>query len=121
MGWDGWCNYVADTSTLGWALPSEGSDLWADMMAIPAGSSHVAAAHQFIDFILEPENGQWVAENILYKVPNKASMDALDPELLETYPNLAMSPADLLAQEALRDLGEGQPAFTDAVTTVKAS
>ena len=121
MGWDGWCNYVADTSTLGWALPSEGSDLWADMMAIPAGSSHVAAAHQFIDFILEPENGQWVAENILYKVPNKASMDALDPELLETYPNLAMSPADLLAQEALRDLGEGQPAFTDAVTKVKAS
>lgn len=121
MGWDGWCNYVADTKQLGWALPEEGSDLWADMMVIPKGSARLEAAHEFIDFLLEVENGQWVAENILYKVPNQAAMEALDPALLETYPNLAMSPADLLAQEALRDLGEGQPAFTDAVTQVKAS
>ena len=121
MGWDGWCNYVADTKQLGWALPEEGSDLWADMMVIPKGSARLEAAHEFIDFLLEVENGQWVAENILYKVPNQVAMEALDPALLETYPNLAMSPADLLAQEALRDLGEGQPAFTDAVTQVKAS
>lgn len=121
MGWDGWCNYVADPGVVEWVLPSEGSDLWADVMAIPAGSSRVAAAHEFIDFILEVENGQWVAENILYKVPNQAAMEALDPELLETYPNLAMSPADLLAQEALRDLGEGQQVFSEAVTKVKAA
>ena len=62
---------------------------------------------QFIDFILLPENGQWVAENILYKVPNKAAMDALDPALLETYPNMAITPAELLKQESLRDLGDG--------------
>lgn len=121
MGWDGWCNYVADPSVVEWVLPSEGSDLWADVMAIPAGSTRVAAAHEFIDFILEVENGQWVAENILYKVPNQAAMEALDPELLETYPNLAMSPADLLAQEPLRDLGEGQQVFSEAVTKVKAA
>ena len=99
MGWDGWCNYVADTEQLGWALPEEGSDLWADMMVIPKGSARLEAAHEFIDFLLEVENGQWVAENILYKVPNQAAMEALDPALLETYPNMAMSPADLLAQE----------------------
>lgn len=121
MGWDGWCNYVEDPSVVEWVLPSEGSDLWADVMAIPAGSTRVEAAHQFINFILEVENGQWVAENILYKVPNAAAMEALDPELLKTYPNLAMSPADLLAQEALRDLGEDQSVFTDAVTQVKAA
>lgn len=121
MGWDGWCNYVEDPSVVEWVLPKEGSDLWADVMAIPVGSTRVEAAHQFIDFILEVENGQWVAENILYKVPNAAAMEALDPALFETYPNLAMSPADLLAQEALRDLGDGQPAFTDAVTQVKAA
>lgn len=121
MGWDGWCNYVADPSVVEWVLPVEGSDLWADVMAIPVGSKRVEAAHAFIDFILEVENGQWVAENILYKVPNQAAMEALDPELLETFPNLAMEPADLLAQEALRDLGEGQRVFTDAVTKVKAT
>ena len=120
-GWDGWCNYVTDPATMGWALPSEGSDLFVDIMAIPKGSTRVDAAHQFIDFILLPENGQWVAENILYKVPNKAAMDALDPALLETYPNLAITPAELLAQESLRDLGEGQVTFSEAATKVKAA
>lgn len=120
-GWDGWCNYVADPATMGWVLPAEGSDLFVDTMLIPKGSTRVEAAHQFIDFILEPENGQWVAENILYKVPNKAAMDALDPALLETYPNLAITPAELLAQESLRDLGDGQVTFTEAATQVKAA
>jgi spermidine/putrescine transport system substrate-binding protein len=121
MGWDGWCNYVSDPGVVEWVLPEEGSDLWADVMAIPKGSPHLEAAHQFIDFILQPENGLWVAENILYKVPNAAAMEALDPSFFETYPNMAMTPAELLDQEALRDLGEGQPTFTDAVTQVKAA
>jgi spermidine/putrescine transport system substrate-binding protein len=120
-GWDGGCNYVTDPSTMGWALPTEGSDLFVDTMAIPKGSPRVEAAHQFIDFILQPENGQWVAENILYKVPNKAAMDALDPSLLETYPNMAITPAELLKQESLRDLGDGQVTFTEAATQVKAA
>ena len=121
MGWDGWCNYVEDPSVVEWVLPVEGSDLWADAMVIPTGSARVEAAHQFIDFILEVENGQWVAENILYKVPNQAAMEALDPKLLETYPSLGIEPAALLEQEALRDLGEGQQVFTEAVTRVKAA
>ena len=118
--WDGWCNYVQDPSTVKFVVPKEGSDLFVDTMVIPKGSPHLEAAHQFIDFILKPENGQWVAENILYKVPNKAAMDALDPALLETYPNMAITPAELLKQESLRDLGEGQTRFTDAATRVKA-
>ncbi len=119
--WDGWCNYVQDPSTMVWVLPPEGSDLFVDTMVIPKGSPRLAAAHAFIDFILKPENGQWVAENILYKVPNKAAMDALDPSLLTTYPNMAITPADLLKQESLRDLGEGQTRFSDAATRVKAA
>ena len=118
-GWDGWCNYAADPN-VAWALPSEGSDLFVDTMVIPKGSPRLQAAHEFIDFILEPENGQWVAENILYKVPNKAAMEAVDPALLEKYPNMAITPATLLEQESLRDLGDGQTRFTEAATRVKA-
>ncbi len=119
-GWDGWCNYATDPNVK-WALPSEGSDLFVDTMVIPKGSTRMAAAHAFIDFILLPENGQWVAENILYKVPNKPAMEALDPALLVQFPSLAITPADLLKQESLRDLGEGQTRFTDAATKVKAA
>ncbi len=119
-GWDGWCNYATDPNVK-WSLPSEGSDLFVDTMVISKGSPRLEAAHAFINFILQPENGQWVAENILYKVPNKAAMDALDPALLTKYPNMAIPPAELLKQESLRDLGEGQTRFTDAATRVKAA
>ena len=44
-------------------------------------SKNKEAAHAFINYILDPEIHGWAAENILYKVPNKAAMDAIDPAL----------------------------------------
>ena len=74
-----------------------------------------------IDYVLRPEVGNWVATNILYKVPNKAAMDALDKALLTQYPNLAITPAELLKFEALRDLGETQKAYAKAVSEIQAA
>jgi len=54
----------------------------------------------------------------MYKVPNKAAMDALDKAMFEKYPNLAYAPADLLKYEQLRDLGEGMKTFSKVVTEV---
>lgn len=118
--WDGWCSY-AENPNVKFVVPVEGSDLFMDTMAIPKGSARLAAAHEFIDFILKPENGQWVVENILYKVPNKAAMDAVDPSLIAEDATLSIPPAELLKQESLRDLGEGQTRFSDAATRVKAA
>jgi spermidine/putrescine transport system substrate-binding protein len=118
--WDGWCSAAADPNVV-FVVPVEGSDLFVDTMAIPKGSPRLEAAHAFINFILQPENGQWVAENILYKVPNKAAMDAVDPAFLSEDPTLSIPPAELLKQESLRDLGEGQTRFSDAATRVKAA
>jgi len=42
-------------------------------------------------------------------------MDALDPALVAQFPNLGMTPAELLKQEQLRDLGAGQKAFSRTV------
>ncbi len=44
-------------------------------MVILKSSQNKEAAHAFINFILDPANHAWVAENILYKVPNKAAME----------------------------------------------
>ena len=119
--WDGWCNYaIAEDESVQFTVPEEGSDFWIDTMVIPAASENVEAAHRFIDFILQPENGQWVAENILYKVPNQAAMESLDPSLLETYPNLGISVDELTGYEELRDLGEGQQIWSRIVSEVTA-
>ncbi len=44
----------------------------------------------------DPEIHAWVVENILYKVPNQAAMELIDPGLIEAFPNLGMTPAELL-------------------------
>ncbi|WP_340116767.1 spermidine/putrescine ABC transporter substrate-binding protein [Pelagibius sp. 7325] len=122
QAWDGWCNYgIAENADIKYVIPQEGSDLWVDTMVVTAASENKDAAMKFIDFILQADNGAWVPANILYKVPNKAAMEALDPALLTQFPNLAMSPEDLLKQEQLRDLGQGQKAFSKTVTEILAS
>lgn len=120
--WDGWCNYgIGENADIQYVIPTEGSDLYVDTMVVTAASENQAAAHKFIDFVLSPENGSWVPANILYKVPNKAAMEGLDPALIAQFPNLGMAPADLIELELLRDLGNAQKLYTRTVTEILAS
>jgi spermidine/putrescine transport system substrate-binding protein len=48
-------------------------------------------------------------------------MDAVDPKMLEQFPNMAIAPADLLKYEQLRDLGDGMKAFSKTVSEVMAA
>ncbi len=120
--WDGWCNYgIAEKPEIKYVIPKEGSDLWVDAIVITKSSQNVEAAHKFIDFVLNAENGKWVVENIMYKSPNKAGMEAIDPAMLTQYPNMAITPADLLKYEQLRDLGDGMKAFSKTVSEIMAA
>ena len=120
--WDGWCNYgIGENPAIKYVIPKEGSDLWVDTMVVTAASENKDAAFKFLDFVLKAENGAWVPANILYKVPNKAAMEALDPALITQFPNLGITPDELLSQEQLRDLGAGQKAFSKTVTEILAS
>lgn len=123
VAWDGWCNYgTAENPDIKFTIPKEGSDLWADTMVILNTSQNVDAAHAFINFILDPANHAWVAENILYKVPNKAAMDVQAvKDLNASYPNMGMTPADLLKQEVIVDLGADSVKYTDLATEVTSS
>jgi spermidine/putrescine transport system substrate-binding protein len=117
--WDGWCNYgIADKPEIKYVVPKEGSDLWVDTMVLVEGSKNKEAAYKFLDYILKADNGKWVVENIMYKSPNKAGMEAIDKSMLEKYPNMAITPAELLKYEQLRDLGDGMKNFSKVVTEV---
>lgn len=122
QAWDGWCNYgIGENADIKYIVPKEGSDLWVDTMVILKNSEHKDAAYAFVNNILDAANHRWAAENILYKVPNKAAMDGLDSSLIETYPNLGMTPDELLGHEQLRDLGEAQRAYSRIVSEIKAA
>ena len=120
--WDGWCNYgIAENKDIKYVIPREGSDLWVDTIVVTKASKNPEAAHKFIDFVLNADSGKWVVENIMYKSPNKAGMEAIDKAMLTQYPNMAIQPADLLKYEQLRDLGEGMKAFSKTVSEVMAA
>jgi spermidine/putrescine transport system substrate-binding protein len=122
QAWDGWCNYgIAEKPEIKYVVPKEGSDLWVDTMVMVEGSKNKDAAYKFLDYILKADTGKWVVENIMYKTPNKAGMDAIDKSMLEKYPNMAIAPADLLKYEQLRDLGDGMKTFSKVVTEITSS
>lgn len=120
--WDGWCNYgIAENADIKYVVPSEGSDLWVDTMVILKNSENKDAAYDFVNFILDAGNHRWAAENILYKVPNKAAMDGLDPSLIASYPNMGMTPAEMVKFEQLRDVGEAQRDYARTVNEIRAA
>ena len=120
--WDGWCNYgIAENPAIKFVVPKEGSDLWTDTMVILKSSKNKEAAHALINYILDAGTHTWVAENILYKVPNKPAMEAVGAGLAASYPNMGMTPAELLKGEGLLDLGAAGPAYTKIATEVTAS
>ncbi|MCD2443404.1 spermidine/putrescine ABC transporter substrate-binding protein [Agromyces sp. SYSU K20354] len=120
--WDGWCNYgIAEDPSIKFVVPEEGADLWVDTMTVLESSKNKEAAMAFINYILDPEVQTWVAENILYKVPNKAAMDALDPALIESYPTLGITVDELMQQETIVDLGEDSLKYVDLNAEVLAT
>lgn len=120
--WDGWCNYgIAESADIKYVVPKEGTDLWVDTMVVMKNSKNIDQAYQFINYLLDAKNHSWAVENILYKVPNKAAMEIVDPSYAIQYPNLAMTPSELTSYEELRDVGKSQRAYSRAVSEIKAS
>lgn len=119
QAWDGWCNYgITDKPEIVFTVPKEGSDMWVDTMVVTAASEKKDAAMAFINYVLKADVHRSVAELTLYKVPNKAAMDGFDKSLIAKYPNLGMTPAELMAKEQLRDLGPAQKLYSQTVTEI---
>lgn len=63
-------------------IPKEGTVLWADMMVIPRDARNVAEAHEFINFVLEPEAAAGITNYVWYGSPVEAANPYIDPEIL---------------------------------------
>jgi spermidine/putrescine-binding protein len=59
---------------LRYAIPTEGSLLWVDLLAIPRDAPHPDNAYQFINYLLEPEVTAKISDAILYANANKAAL-----------------------------------------------
>jgi spermidine/putrescine transport system substrate-binding protein len=89
--WSGDASEIMDENDkLDYIVPEEGSNLWFDNMVIPKTARNIEGAHQFINFMLDPEVAAQNAEYVGYSTPNDAAL-ALLPEDIATderfYPN----------------------------------
>ena len=64
-----------------YSIPKEGTNIWFDMMAIPADAPNKANAHKFIDYVMRPQVIADITNYVWYANPNPASMELLDEEL----------------------------------------
>lgn len=81
-----WSGDAADimweNEKLDYVVPEEGSNLWFDNMVIPKTAKNIDGAHQFINFMLDPQNAAQNTDYVSYSTPNKEALKYLDEEVV---------------------------------------
>jgi putrescine transport system substrate-binding protein len=78
---------------IGYAIPKEGAQLWFDNLAVPKDAKNVAEAHEFINYLQNPEVAAKNSNFISYANGNLASQKFIDKAVLDDrtiYPDEAM-------------------------------
>jgi putrescine transport system substrate-binding protein len=70
-----------------YAIPKEGTEIFFDMMAIPADAPNAENAHAFMSFVLEPENIAEFTNTVFYPNANTAATPLVE-ERIRTNPNI---------------------------------
>ncbi|WP_027883075.1 ABC transporter substrate-binding protein [Meiothermus rufus] len=109
---------AAGNPRYGFTIPKEGSTLFIDNLAIPAKAPNPAAAHRFINFILEARVGARLAEYQQSATPNAAAKKLLKPEMLKN-PAIWPTEAQMRVLEFILDQGRNNRIFDEAWTQAK--
>jgi putrescine transport system substrate-binding protein len=68
---------------VGYSIPKEGTQVWFDLMAIPADAPNKENAYKFIDFVLRGETAANIANYVYYAVPNTAATPFIEKAVLD--------------------------------------
>ncbi len=98
----------------------EGTLIGVDHLTIPQGAPNIDLAHNFINFMLQPENAAINIQHVFFYSPNIAAYELLPPKL-KNNPGLIPS-ADILRQsEVIKDLGADSRLYYSAWDVIKAA
>jgi len=106
QGYDGELAKVVakDRGRLAYVVPREGGTLWIDNLAIPKNARHLAAAHAFIDYVLEPQVAARIVAGVRYASANRDALPLI-PADVRADPAIYPPPAVLDRCELIEDLG----------------
>jgi spermidine/putrescine transport system substrate-binding protein len=102
-----------------WVIPSEGTHLFIDSLAIPKTAKNVENAEAFMNFILRPEISKQISDEFPYLNPNLAARELMSKKQLE---NPASFPAEeeLKKMSLFKDIGTKGSDVEELITTLKA-
>ena len=63
-------------------IPNEGTNLWFDVMAIPADAKNIDNAYKFVDYMMRADVAAENVNYVWYASGNKAAEASIDPEIL---------------------------------------
>jgi putrescine transport system substrate-binding protein len=61
-----------------YSIPTEGTVIWFDMLAIPSDAKHPKNALAFINFLMEPQVAANNSNEVNYANPNTAAFELVD-------------------------------------------
>jgi spermidine/putrescine transport system substrate-binding protein len=109
---------MSESEGMNYAIPEEGSIVYLDGMTIPKNAPNQEAAHQFINYILDPKVGAQLSKWTMYGTPNAESMKLMaedTQEMLDTYPDEETAKK----LEYLQDMGDATKLYDELWRTVK--
>jgi spermidine/putrescine transport system substrate-binding protein len=107
---------AAQNPNIGYFIPKEGAQIYVDNMAIPVGAPNPDLAHQFINFILDAQNGATLSKYTKSGTPNEKSRALLPISDLK---NTITYPAADTKLEFIADLGDLEKLYLNAWEKIK--
>ena len=101
-----------------WVLPSEGTHLFIDSLAIPKSSRNTENAEAFMNFILRPDVSKQISDAFPYLNPNLAARTLLTPGQ-RTNPASFPTEAEISKMQTFEDIGRQAPKIDEIITTLK--
>lgn len=103
--WSGDAAFILkDNKNIAFAIPKEGTTVWADTLAVPKGAKHKALAELFINYLLDPKVSVKNYEEIGYSNPNEKAYP-LHSATYRNNPIINLSKEQLNKGEWLKDVG----------------
>ena len=114
MVWSGDATFCMDESDdLDYVVPQEGSNIFYDVLCIPANAKNVSGAEKFINFLCRADIAAKNYEYVGYAIPNKAAIEVLGAEEYNDSP-VNNPPQDVLDKcKVFRYLGEDMQLYYD--------
>ncbi len=102
-----------------YVIPKEGTVIWFDSLAIPADAPHPDNAHQFINYMMQPEVIAAVSNYVFYANANSASLEFVSDDVKN---DPGIYPSEAVKSSLFPDLADGRKftrALSRAWTTIK--